>query len=93
MKKNEGSGVSFFIAGILVIQILSQGSGKAQPVQSADEITKEAIRPFQIHFPESALADLKRRVLATRWPEKENVSDQSQGVPLATVMALANYWV
>jgi hypothetical protein len=55
-------------------------------------ISKEAIRPFNVHFPESELVDLKRRILATRWPEKEIVSNQTQGVPLATVKALAKYW-
>ena len=51
-----------------------------------------AVRPFQAGFPDEALDDLRRRVLATRWPEKETVSDQSQGVPLATMQELARYW-
>jgi pimeloyl-ACP methyl ester carboxylesterase len=50
------------------------------------------IRPFRVHFSDEALADLKRRVAATRWPEREIVNDQSQGVQLATVQKLANYW-
>jgi pimeloyl-ACP methyl ester carboxylesterase len=53
----------------------------------------EAIRLFnQVHVPEGELVDLKRRILATRWPEKETVNDQTQGVPLDTVKALAKYW-
>src|SRR6267142_6047379 len=52
----------------------------------------DAIRPFTVHFPDEALADLKRRIAATRWPERETVTDQSQGVPLATVQKLARYW-
>src|SRR2546430_5544418 len=52
----------------------------------------DAIRPFRVHFPDEALADLKRRIAATRWPDKEIVADQSQGVPLATVQKLARYW-
>ena len=51
-----------------------------------------AIRPFQIHFPKADLVDLRNRVLATRWPEKETVSDQSQGVQLAKLQALVRYW-
>ena len=51
-----------------------------------------AIRPFKFHASDEALADLKRRVAATRWPEREIVNDQSQGVQLATVQKLANYW-
>src|SRR5215204_247354 len=51
-----------------------------------------AIKPFSVHFPDEALADLKRRVSAMRWPEKEIVTDHSQGVPLATLQKLARYW-
>jgi pimeloyl-ACP methyl ester carboxylesterase len=54
--------------------------------------TSTEVRPFQIEVPEEDLADLRRRVAATRWPEKETVADQSQGVPLATMLALARYW-
>src|SRR5262245_32811686 len=43
-----------------------------------------AIRPFKFHAPEKALTDLRRRLVATQWPEKETVTDSSQGVPLAT---------
>ncbi len=55
-------------------------------------VEKDAIRPFRVNIPDEALADLKRRVAATRWPEREIVNDQSQGVQLATVQKLANYW-
>jgi pimeloyl-ACP methyl ester carboxylesterase len=51
-----------------------------------------AIRPFQVNFPEAELAELRRRINATRWPERETVTDASQGVPLATVEKLARYW-
>jgi pimeloyl-ACP methyl ester carboxylesterase len=51
-----------------------------------------AIRPFRIEVPEEQLAELRRRVAATRWPSKELVGDRSQGVQLATVQALARYW-
>jgi pimeloyl-ACP methyl ester carboxylesterase len=50
------------------------------------------IRPFRVDVPEGELADLRRRILATRWPEKETVADQSQGVPLAMTQELARYW-
>src|SRR4029077_15576142 len=49
-------------------------------------------RPFRVEFPQDALDDLKRRIAATRWPEKENVADETQGVQLATVQALARHW-
>jgi pimeloyl-ACP methyl ester carboxylesterase len=51
-----------------------------------------AIRPFRVDMPEEALADLRRRITATVWPEKETVADASQGVQLATMQALARYW-
>jgi pimeloyl-ACP methyl ester carboxylesterase len=51
-----------------------------------------AIRPFRIEFPEEGLADLRRRIAATRWPSKELVADRSQGVQLATIRELARYW-
>jgi len=52
----------------------------------------ESIRPFQINFPESAIVDLRRRIGATRWPERETVPDATQGVQLATMRELARYW-
>src|SRR6266508_4265472 len=56
-------------------------------------ITDGAIHPFRVEVPEEALVDLRRRILATQWPEKETVADQSQGVQLATMKELARYWV
>src|SRR6185295_18495805 len=51
-----------------------------------------AIRPFQVNFPEAELAELRRRVNATRWPERETVTDDSQGVRLALLQDLMRYW-
>ena len=54
---------------------------------------KTAIRPFHMHLvPEAELTELRRRIDATRWPERETVTDQSQGVQLATMQKLAQYW-
>ena len=50
------------------------------------------IRPFQFSFPDEDLVELRRRIDATRWPERETVDDDSQGVPLATMQELARYW-
>jgi hypothetical protein len=49
-------------------------------------------RPFRVEVPEEDLAELRRRIDATRWPERETVDDDSQGVPLATMQELARYW-
>ena len=54
--------------------------------------TSAEIRPFRVHFPDSALVDLRRRVSATKWPSRELVKDPTQGVQLATMQALAHYW-
>jgi len=51
-----------------------------------------SIRPFHINIPEDQLADLRRRVLATRWPERETVNDRSQGVQLAKIQEIVRYW-
>src|SRR5690348_18100450 len=52
----------------------------------------QSIRPFQFHASEEALADLRRRIAATKWPEQETVTDASQGVQLGTMRVLAHYW-
>src|SRR5438067_1436907 len=53
---------------------------------------KSAIRPFRVNIPEAELSELRRRINATKWPDRETVSDQSQGVQLATIQRLARYW-
>ena len=53
--------------------------------------THPAVRPFRIDVPEEELAELRRRILAARWPSKELVEDRSQGVQLATIQELARY--
>ena len=51
-----------------------------------------AIHPFHVNVPEADLTELRRRINATRWPERETVNDASQGVQLATTEKLARYW-
>jgi pimeloyl-ACP methyl ester carboxylesterase len=60
--------------------------------KAANVVESAAIRPFQVNVPETDLVDLRRRIVATRLPEKETVSDFTQGVPLATMQKLARYW-
>jgi hypothetical protein len=61
--------------------------------QRSDRATdKTAIRPFRVNVPEAQLTELRRRINATRWPERETVTDQSQGVQLSTIQKLARYW-
>ncbi len=60
--------------------------------RSEQAVDKHAIRPFRVNVPEAELTDLRRRITATRFPEKETVADFSQGVQLAVMKALARYW-
>jgi pimeloyl-ACP methyl ester carboxylesterase len=59
---------------------------------AAMETAADAIRPFHVNFPQAALDDLKRRITATKWPGRETVTDETQGVQLATMQKLASYW-
>src|SRR5437667_7214558 len=60
--------------------------------RASKQADKDAIRPFQANFPETELAELRRRINATKWPERETVTDATQGVQLATMKNLARYW-
>src|ERR671921_1730367 len=66
-----------------------QGKGSTMTSPVGEEA---AVRPFRIDVPEEDLLDLRRRIAATRWPERETVDDSSQGVRLATIRELARYW-
>jgi len=61
-------------------------------VAMAQGSAADAIRPFTVNVPQSALDDLHRRIAATRWPDRETVTDQTQGVPLEKLQALSRYW-
>jgi pimeloyl-ACP methyl ester carboxylesterase len=68
----------------------------AKETASADPVTvihDDRVRPFRVDVPQEALDDLRRRIEATRWPSMELVPDRSQGVQLATMQALARYWM
>jgi hypothetical protein len=62
----------------------------ASPARQADG--HPAIRPFKVNVPRAKLDDLRRRIVATQWPEKETVADESQGLQLETMRKLAHYW-
>jgi hypothetical protein len=72
-------------------QLSTVGAPPAAPAsrEAADE---HEIRPFRVRVPDADLADLKRRLTATRWPDGETVADQSQGAQLATLRELVRYW-
>ena len=67
-------------------------AGSSSAARSAVASEGSAIRPFRNNVPEAELTELRRRIMATKWPERETVTDASQGVQLATIQALARYW-
>jgi pimeloyl-ACP methyl ester carboxylesterase len=73
----------------LTLQALRPSPSRAEETAAAEVA---AIRPFRVEIREAAILEMRRRIAATNWPEKETVSDQSQGVPLATMKVLSDYW-
>jgi pimeloyl-ACP methyl ester carboxylesterase len=65
---------------------------KTVRLDTVSDTATAAIRPFRVDIPEEALVDLRQRIAATRWPDKETVADRSQGVQLARLQALVRYW-
>lgn len=65
---------------------------QAAPARAQAAASSDAVRPFRVEISDAALLDLRRRVSATRWPDKETVADQSQGARLAQIQALVKYW-
>jgi pimeloyl-ACP methyl ester carboxylesterase len=72
--------------------IAAVGAASLFPAYPARAVTSDEIRPFRINIPQEVLVDLRRRINATRWPDRETVADDSQGVPLAMMQDLARYW-
>src|SRR5260221_1532695 len=64
----------------------------ATPQSNKRTAEQDTVRPCQVNVSEAELTDLRRRINATKWPERETVTDASQGVQLATTQALAHYW-
>src|ERR1700680_673383 len=69
---------------------MTQTGATQRRSEQADD--KNAIRPFHVNVAEADLTELRRRINATKWPERETVTDASQGVQLATIQELARYW-
>ncbi len=71
-------------------------TGTVKPIEDVMSATSpsgcDTIRPITVNFPQADIDELRRRVAATRWPERETVTDKTQGVQLATLQKLARYW-
>jgi pimeloyl-ACP methyl ester carboxylesterase len=72
--------------------VTSASTGIFGSAEAEEAARGNAMRPFRIDFPEAELTELRSRINATKWPERETVTDESQGVPLATIQELARYW-
>src|SRR4051812_19541816 len=86
--QKNGLGARTAIASLALAAAAIPGSGEAADSQ----IDSDAIRPFHVSVSKERLADLRRRIKSTKWPTRELVADASQGVQLATMQKLANYW-
>jgi pimeloyl-ACP methyl ester carboxylesterase len=89
MKKTKQILANTLLSGVLALQgTLTNAQGQSH----ASIISTEAIRPFHVKIPNEDLKELRKRILATRWPDKETVADQSQGAQLAKLQELVHYW-
>src|SRR5262249_5177119 len=79
------------ISGIVMARS-PNASGSPTPAKASAAADDKAIRPFHFKASDEALANMRKRINATKWPEKETVADESQGVRLGTMQALAKYW-
>jgi hypothetical protein len=78
-------------ASLVIVAATIPGVADDTSANAAKE-AHNAIRPFQVKIPESELTELRKRISTTRWPERETVTDASQGVPLAMIQELARHW-
>jgi pimeloyl-ACP methyl ester carboxylesterase len=91
MRNNKNTLTNKIIVGITGALLFLAAPGFAQTEQ-ASTTTPDVIRPFHVDVPEEALTDLHQRITATRWPDKETVTDRTQGVQLAQLQDLVHYW-
>jgi pimeloyl-ACP methyl ester carboxylesterase len=80
------------LLGTAAMGIAAAGAASLLPSQVSAASSDNSIRPFRINVADEALIDLRRRLAATRWPDRETVPDESQGVQLATMQELTRYW-
>jgi pimeloyl-ACP methyl ester carboxylesterase len=78
--------------GVLPVKLPAAATTEKVNTMNSQSKDDNAIRPFRIRVPDEAIADLRRRIAATRWPPRETVNDRSQGVQLAKIQPLVHYW-
>jgi len=94
MSRRQGLklGVASFLALLLPVSALADTQADRPPQKEGTMTDNTAVRPFQVGFPGTDLTELKRRLKQTRWSDREQVTDASQGVQLATMQKLVHYW-
>ncbi len=94
MSRRQGLklGVASFLASLLPVSALADTQADRPPQKEGTMTDNTAIRPFQVGFPGTDFTELKRRLKQTRWSDREQVTDASQGVQLATMQKLVHYW-
>jgi hypothetical protein len=76
----------------LLVASAAAGALNVLPASVAKAAEGDVIRPFRVNIPEEQLVDLRRRIAMTRWPDRETVNDQSQGIQFAKIKPLVEYW-
>ena len=92
MKKNKITQTILTGAVAMLGATANAQQGPIANDRTVDPPAVSEIRPFHVHFGDAALADLRRRILSTNWPDRETVNDLTQGLKLKTMKALAHYW-
>ncbi len=87
-----GTAAATVVAGPLGLSGFTERSDAMTEVAQQTSTSSPAVRPFDVNYPDADLDDLRRRIKATRWPDRETVNDDSQGVPLEMLQGLATYW-
>ena len=87
-----GTAAATVVAGPLSLSGSVERSNAMTEVAQQTSTSSPAVRPFHVNYPDADLDDLRRRIKATRWPERETVEDDSQGVPLDMLQGLTAYW-
>src|SRR3984885_6075149 len=85
-------GAASFVTSLSPLSALAATQTESPPQKEKTMADNTAIRPFHFEAPQADLVDLRNRIKATKWPEREQVTDASQGVQLATMQKLAQYW-
>jgi len=89
MKKAKNIFAGTILSSAFALQCIT---ASAQSASNADGQADESIRPFHVHLPDADIKDLRKRIQTTRWPDKETVTDQSQGAQLSRLKELLAYW-